>query len=115
RIGRGAAALCSSRVGPVVVCIAGLKLHALSVARQARPDRRPPVFPHRPSHNGRMDPMNTSELHTVDEDIKRARVRQMKWLALGVLVLMLVVLAFSAALQPSHPGLRYVYAFAEAA
>jgi uncharacterized membrane-anchored protein YjiN (DUF445 family) len=50
-----------------------------------------------------------------NDDLKRARVRQMKALALTLLIAMLGLLWISAAYRPSHPWLGWVFAFAEAA
>ena len=49
------------------------------------------------------------------DDLKRARVQQMKWLALTLLAAMLGLLAISAAYRASHPWLGWVFAFSEAA
>jgi uncharacterized membrane-anchored protein YjiN (DUF445 family) len=51
----------------------------------------------------------------LDDSLKRARVQQMKWLALALLISMLVVLLLSAAYRAAHPWLAWTYAFAEAA
>jgi uncharacterized membrane-anchored protein YjiN (DUF445 family) len=48
-------------------------------------------------------------------ELKRARVRRMKLLALGLLFAMLCLLALSTAHRATHPWLGWVYAFAEAA
>jgi len=46
---------------------------------------------------------------------KRARLRQMKTIATGLLAVMAIVFAIASRLKPAHPWLAWVEAFSDAA